>query len=360
MAKLGRRFDRLHAKRHIKPALSSAWPVLAYIRGSLLVAMQGMDAKALDREIPQVARDPKALAQAEAEVRTLQTKHRLVLGDARELEFIPPGSVHLVVTSPPYWNLKEYEDHEDQMGHIDDYERFLNELDKVWQGCYHALAEGGRMAVVVGDVCLSRRENGRHEVVPLHADIQVRCRKMGFENLAPIIWHKIANAKFEAEGNGAGYLGKPFEPNGVVKNDVEYILLLRKPKSYRRPTVDQRRLSIISADNFGKWFRQIWDVKGESTRDHPAPYPEELAERLVRMFSFVGDTVLDPFSGTGTTMVAACRWGRNSIGIEIVPEYAAYAEKRMTAARSNLVQRQDFKFLRETAAEPLFQVASHA
>src|ERR671924_26127 len=107
--------------------------------------MHSTEAKALDREIPQIARDAAALAKAEHEVRTVRTSHRLVVGDARELDFIPEGSVHLVVTSPPYWNLKEYEDHEDQMGHIDDYEKFLNELDKVWRGCYRALAEGGRM-----------------------------------------------------------------------------------------------------------------------------------------------------------------------------------------------------------------------
>lgn len=320
-----------------------------------------MSTKELDQTIPLIARDLRALTKAQDEILSQHTQHRLILGDARNLDFIPPESVHLVVTSPPYWNLKEYVDHESQMGHIDDYTHFLDELDKVWRGCYRALAEGGRMAVVVGDVCLSRREHGRHEVVPLHADIQVRARRIGFENLAPIIWHKIANAKYEAEGNGGGYLGKPFEPNGVVKNDIEYILMLRKPKSYRKPTPTQRRLSVISADNFGKWFQQIWeDVHGESTRDHPAPFPEELAERLVRMFSFVGDTVLDPFCGTATTMVSACRWGRNSLGVEIVPEYADYARRRMSAVQSNLVHTHDFKFLRELSGELLFQVASQA
>lgn len=311
--------------------------------------MQSSDTKALDREIPRISKDRGALAKIEEEIRHLKTSHRLTLGDARDLSVIPDGSVHLLLTSPPYWNLKEYNEHDKQMGHIDDYETFLTELDKVWREGYRVLAEGGRMAIVVGDVCLSRRENGRHEVVPLHSDIQVRCRKMGFENLAPIIWYKIANAKFEVEGNGGGYLGKPFEPNGVVKNDVEYILLLRKPKSYRKPTHAQRRLSVISAENFGKWFQQVWDIKGESTREHPAPYPEELAERLVRMFSFVGDTVLDPFSGTGTTMVAACKWGRNSIGVEIDPKYAAIAEKRMNGARTTLVQTQRFEFVKAPA-----------
>ena len=176
------------------------------------------------------------------------------------------------------------------MGFIEDYESFLTELDRVWQACYDALVPGGRVVCVVGDVCLSRRKNfGEHVVVPLHASIQEHCRAIGFNNLAPIIWHKIANAAYEATGNGGGFLGKPYEPNSVIKNDIEFILMERKPGGYRSPTVATRILSVISAENHAKWFQQIWTgVTGASTKRHPAPYPLELAERLVRMFSFVG------------------------------------------------------------------------
>jgi DNA modification methylase len=112
------------------------------------------------------------------------TRHVLVQGDARDMTFIADESVHLVVTSPPYWNLKRYNEHSAQMGHISDYERFLNELGKVWKEVYRVLVPGGRLVCVVGDVCLSRRRNGgRHVVVPLHADICVMCRKIGFDNL---------------------------------------------------------------------------------------------------------------------------------------------------------------------------------
>ncbi len=153
--------------------------------------------------------------------------------------------------------------------------------------------------------------------------------EFGFDGLAPIIWHKIANAAYEAEGNGAGFLGKPYEPNAVIKNDVEYILMLRKPGGYRSPSLETRLLSLISADNHRRWFQQVWtDVTGASTKNHPAPFPMELAERLIRMFTFAGDTVLDPFTGTGTTNIAASLWGRNSIGIEIDPTYVSYAEQR--------------------------------
>jgi DNA modification methylase len=184
---------------------------------------------------------------------------------------------------------------------------------------------------VVGDVCLSRRQNhGRHTVVALHSTISDHCRKLGFDGLAPIIWHKISNAVFEASGNGAGFLGKPYEPNAIIKNDIEYLLLLRKSGGYRSPSIDTRILSLISAANHKKWFQQVWTgVTGASTRDHPAPFPLELASRLVRMFSFVGDTVLDPFVGTGTTSLAAAVYGRNSIGVEIDPTYLAQSADRL-------------------------------
>jgi DNA modification methylase len=190
---------------------------------------------------------------------------------------------------------------------------------------------GGRLVCVVGDVCLSRRENnGRHTVVPLHASIQERCRRIGYDNLAPIIWHKIANAVYEVDNGGGGFLGKPYEPNAVIKNDIEFILMERKPGGYRAPDVAARVLSVISGENHKKWFQQIWSgLTGASTRLHPAPYPVELAERLVRMFSFVGDTVLDPFLGTGTTTVAAAKTGRNSIGFEVDEHYFEMAHKRI-------------------------------
>ena len=264
-------------------------------------------------------------------VRSIPTSHQLFLRDARSLGQLKPGSVHLVLTSPPYWTLKEYRDSDGQLGHISDYETFLTELDRVWTLCFDALVPGGRLICVVGDVCLSRRKNdGRHTVVPLHASIQEHCRRIGFDNLAPIIWHKIANAAYEVENGGAGFLGKPYEPNAVIKNDIEFILMERKPSGYRKPSLAERILSVISTDDYQRWFQQIWTgLTGASTREHPAPYPTELAERLIRMFSFVGDTVFDPFMGTGTTSVAAARCGRRSIGCEVDPHYFDMAERRI-------------------------------
>lgn len=288
-------------------------------------------------DLPRIAKDPKLTKAIGEALRRVPTTHELVLHDARSMDFLQPASVHLVVTSPPYWTLKEYRRSDGQMGFIADYEEFLNELDKVWQHCYRALVPGGRLIIVVGDVCLSRRKNnGRHTVVPLHASIQEHCRKLGFDNVQGIIWQKIANAAYEVE-NGSGFLGKPYEPNAVIKNDVEYILMQRKPGGYRSPSVATRVMSVISAENYQKWFRMVWEgLTGASTKKHPAPYPVELAERLIRMFSFAGDTVLDPFLGTASTVVAAALTGRNSIGVEVDPEYYAMARARVSQETAGL------------------------
>ena len=263
-----------------------------------------------------------------------QTTHRLNLGDARDLSWIADDSVHLIVTSPPYWTLKEYNPGVQQMGAITDYATFLAELDRVWAECLRVLVPGGRICCVVGDVCLPRKKAGRHHVMPLHADIQVRARAIGFDNLTPILWHKIANAATEAHGNGAGFLGKPYQPGAIVKNDVEYILFLRKGGAYRSPDPVQKALSMLSKAEMQAWWRSIWvDINGASTRlGHPAPFPTSLAERLIRMFSFAGDTVLDPFTGIGSTNVAALRAGRHSIGNEVDDGYLKLAEKRLIEA----------------------------
>jgi len=261
--------------------------------------------------------------------------HRLIHGDARNLTFLKDESVQLVVTSPPYWNLKRYNDNPHQLGHIQDYDLFLAELGKVWRHIFRVLVPGGRLVCVVGDVCVARRTFGRHLVFPLHADICVICRRIGFDNLNPIIWHKISNASYEVT-NGSKFLGKPYEPNAIIKNDIEFILMQRKPGGYRKPTNAQRDASRIEKEDFDKWFQQTWNIPGASTKEHPAPFPSELAIRLVKMFSFVGDTVLDPFCGTGTTMLAALKTNRNSIGIEIDMKYCRMAAKLLKIESSNL------------------------
>jgi DNA modification methylase len=261
------------------------------------------------------------------------TRHIVRQGDARDLGFIETESVHLVCTSPPYASLKAYEDHPGQLGNLPVYEEFLDELDKVWREALRILVPGGRLACVVGDVCISRRKGGRHHVLPLSADIQVRARRLGFDNLTPIRWLKVANITMEAS-RSSRFLGKPYLPNGIIKNDIEHILLLRKPGGYRSPTPEQEARSRIESGDYARWFSPVWsDVSGQLRGEHPAPFPVEIPRRLIRMFSFVGDTVVDPFAGTGTTSVAAIELGRSSVSVELVPRYVDLALARLEAMK---------------------------
>lgn len=288
----------------------------------------------IQKAIPALAKNPSMVQAIEKAIKRVPTRHQMFLGDSRYMENIPDESIHLVVTSPPYWTLKEYPNCIGQLGSIEDYEEFLENLDKVWKHVFRVLVRGGRLVIIVGDVCLPRRYFGRHVVYPLHASIQEHCRKLGFDNLAPIIWHKIANAQFESD-RCTNFLGKPYEPNAIIKNDIEYILFQRKPGGYRQPTSAARLMSVIPENCQRQWFQQIWDINGASTKQHPAPYPPALTERLIRMFSFVGDTVLDPFMGSGTTNLTAGLWGRDSIGFEIDPTYFDLACRKMKVIKES-------------------------
>lgn len=268
-----------------------------------------------------------------------RTRHEMVLGDARDLSFIGSESIHLVVTSPPYFNLKPYASDAEgrQLGRCEDYARFLEELDRVWRECARVLVPGGRICCVIGDILIPRRADGRHRVLPLPSDIQVRSRKHGLDNLTPILWFKIGNRTNEAGGGSSGYYGKPYQPGAIIKNDIEHILMLRKPGGYRTTSMVQKVLSMLQREEMNSWMRPVWsDIRGASLREgHPAPFPVDIAERLIRMFSFAGARVLDPFAGSGSTAVAAIRAGRNSISIEVEEEYLNDATRR--AAREETI-----------------------
>lgn len=263
-------------------------------------------------------------------MRSGPTEHRVILGDARSMHELADESVQLVVTSPPYANLKQYEpDNPAQLGHVENYDDFLIELEKVWRECFRVLVPGGRVCCVVGDVNIARRNAGRHYQLPLAADIRVMGRRIGFDNLQGIIWLKVANMKLEASDSNR-YLGKPNLPNGIVKNDTEHILFQRKP-GYRSPTAEMERQSYISTDDYAQWFKPVWDdIRGASLKEHPAPFPLELASRLIRMFSFVGDLVLDPFGGTGTTALAAIDAKRSSVIYDVEEKYVSHMIRRLS------------------------------
>ena len=286
-----------------------------------------------ETSVEPIACDPDVMGRLDALLPTVSTRHRLITGDARtSLRDISEDSIQMALTSPPYWTLKRYEDAPHQLGHVQDYEEFLCSLDEVWSGVRRVLVPGGHLIIVIGDVLLSRKQHVRHQSIPLHSSILVRCHALGFDPLATIIWHKIANAAHES-GSGPGFLGKPYQPNAIVKNNIEYILCLRKPGDRLDPGHEVRALSVISADLYEQILEPIWRLGGASSVDHPAPYPVELAERLIRLYSYAGDTILDPFLGSGTTSVAAAKLGRHSVGIDVADPYVQLAVSRLEQAR---------------------------
>lgn len=273
--------------------------------------------------------------------------------------YLADESVHLVVTSPPHGNWRRSAEAPRQLGQVEDYEDFVAQLARVWRECYRLLIPGGRLVVVVGDPLLSRRAHGRHLVVPLHADICVSCRRLGFDNLNPIIWHKASNTRADAN-RASMFLGKPYEPNAIVKSEFEFILMQRKPGSYRKPSAEQRVASKLGKREFNRWFRQFWTLAGEPAGNRQTRLPLELAQRLVRMFSFVGDTVLDPFCGAGTTLVAAIQSDRNSVGVESDrPAYRATA-RRLKHEVQDLFTEATIEFPNPTGSDRRAQTVAEA
>lgn len=252
---------------------------------------------------------------------TLPSIHTVRLGDARDLSWIDDNQIALAVTSPPYFDLKHYGHAPGQLATFDAYQDFLSALAPTWRELFRVLQPGGRLACNVGDVMRSRKQHSTHHVLPLHADILVQARDIGFLPLTGILWQKIAHCGYE-QGRG-GILGRPGQPNGVIRSEIEHVLLLKKPGPYRTPTKAQQAASQISPDEYQTWHRPIWsDVAGaRATADHPAPFPITIPYRLIRMFSFTGDTVLDPFGGTLATAKAAMAAGRNSVSVEVEPAY---------------------------------------
>lgn len=256
------------------------------------------------------------------------TTHLIAHGDSRRLDWIADDEIPLVVTSCPYFDLKAYDDGPGQLAAIESYEAFLAAMDDVLRECLRVLMPGGRLALNVGDVLRSRAQHGEHHVLPLHADLLVRSRALGFRTLNGIIWRKKTNCAYE--GAGRGTLGRPGQPNGIIKSEAEHILLMRKPGPYRSVSHALARASHISQSEYDTFFQQVWDIPGaRADRGHPAPFPIEIPYRLIRMFSHANDTVLDVFGGSATTALGAAKAGRNSICVDAAHTYVARAIERV-------------------------------
>ncbi|MEM2587119.1 MAG: site-specific DNA-methyltransferase [Candidatus Caldarchaeum sp.] len=247
------------------------------------------------------------------------TWHKIIIGDSRDMREVEDSSVHLIVTSPPYPMIQMWDKLFESFG-CKSYDEMHEYLAQVWKECYRVLIEGGIACINIGDA--TRTINGMFRLFPNHARVIEHCEKIGFTTLPYILWKKPTNRP-KYKGKGA-FLGSGFlPPNAYVTLDCEYILIFRKggPRKFERNDPN-RYASMFTKQERDTWFTQIWNDVGErqsitNVERRAAAFPETIPYKLVRMFSILGDTVLDPFLGTGTTTKVALSLGRNSIGYEI-------------------------------------------
>lgn len=256
----------------------------------------------------------------------IQTQHTLINGDSRNMQLMPDKSVHLIITSPPYWQLKDYEN-ANQIGFNDSYETYINDLNLVWSECNRILKDGCRLCINIGDQFARSVYYGRYKVIPIRTEIIRFCETIGLDYMGAIIWQK--QTSMHTTGGGAIMGSFPYPRNGILKIDYEFILIFKKQGKVPVPTKEQKALSEISKDDWNKYFASHWTFAGAKQDGHIAVFPEELPARLIKMFSFVGETVFDPFMGSGTTALAARNLQRNSIGYEINPNYKSFYEQKV-------------------------------
>lgn len=256
------------------------------------------------------------------------TEHKIIFGDSRSLNQINDKSVQLIVTSPPYWQLKDYGT-EDQIGFNDSYEEYINHLNLVWQECNRVLSDGCRLCINIGDQFARSVYYGRYKVIPIRTEIIRFCEALGMDYMGAIIWQKTTT--MNTSGGGAVMGSFPYPRNGILKMDYEFILLFKKLGNAPKPTPQQKAASEMSKEEWGQYFSSHWNFNGVKQMGHIAMFPEELPRRLIKMFSFAGETVFDPFAGSGTTSLAAKHLGRNSIGYEINRAFAPIISEKLSA-----------------------------
>ncbi len=256
----------------------------------------------------------------------IKTKHKIIRGDSRRMEELSDGSIQLIITSPPYWQLKDY-GADDQIGYNDTYEDYINNLNLVWSECYRVLQNGCRLCINIGDQFARSVYYGRYKIIPIRTEIIKFCETIGFDYMGAIIWQKSTTMNTTG---GATIMGSfPYPRNGIIKLDYEFILIFKK--NGPAPQVDRRlkELSKLTKEEWNTYFQGHWNFNGVRQDGHIAMFPEELPKRLIKMFSFVGDTILDPFVGSGTTMLAARNLGRDSVGYEINPRFIKIIKQKL-------------------------------
>ncbi len=262
----------------------------------------------------------------------MSTLHKIIIDDSRDMSMVQNNSIQLVVTSPPYWQLKDYGGVE-QIGFNDSYEDYINNLNLVWKECYRVLENGCRLCVNIGDQFARAAYYGRYKIIPIRTEIIKFCETIGFDYMGAIIWQKVTTTN---TSGGASIMGSyPYPRNGILKLDYEFILLFKKGGKERKTERQLRELSALTKEEWNEYFYGHWNFPGEKQRKHLAMFPIELPNRLIKMFTFVGETVLDPFLGSGTTSLSASNLKRNSIGIEINKEFLPLIKERLSKESSN-------------------------
>jgi len=255
-----------------------------------------------------------------------KTKHKIVIGDSRQMIGVPDKSVQLIITSPPYWQLKDYGT-DNQIGYNDSYEEYINNLNLVWKESYRVLDNGCRLCVNIGDQFARSVYYGRYKVIPIRTEIIKFCESIGFDYMGAIIWQKKTTSNTTG---GASLMGSyPTPRNGILSIDYEFILILKKLGTPKRPSKEIKDMSKMTKEEWKTYFAGHWNFGGAKQNGHIAVFPEELPKRLIKMFAFVGDTVLDPFLGSGTTLLAAKNLVRNSIGYEINAEFLPFIKQKL-------------------------------
>ena len=263
----------------------------------------------------------------------LRTNHKIVNGDSRKMAELADNSVNLIITSPPYWQLKDYGT-DNQIGYHDSYENYINNLNLVWSECYRTLQNGSRLCVNIGDQFARSVYYGRYKVIPIREEIIKFCENVGFDYMGAVIWQKVTTSN--TSGGGIQMGSYPYPRNGILKIDYEFILIFKKLGESPKPTKEQKELSKMTAEEWNTFFAGHWKFSGVRQDNHIAMFPEELPRRLIKMFSFIGETVLDPFAGSGTTLLAARNLNRNSIGYEINPEFIPIIQNKLGTYQADI------------------------
>ena len=272
------------------------------------------------------------------------TKHKIIIGDSRKMEEVQNESVHLIITSPPYWQLKDY-GVENQIGFNDSYENYINNLNLVWNECYRVLHKGCRLCINIGDQFARSVYYGRYKIIPIRTEIIKFCETIGFDYMGAIIWQKPTTMNTTG---GATIMGSfPYPRNGIIKIDYEFILIFKKPGTPPQVSKELKEKSKLSKEEWNEYFSGHWNFNGEKQTKHLAMFPEELPKRLIKMFSFVGDTVLDPFLGSGTTTLAAMNLNRNSIGYEINEKFLPIIKEKVGIDKNDLIKIANFEIIKQ-------------